>query len=172
MWKTLMDGADIGKPAAGAYHGKGRARLSTEEEQASRFFCGVRLLLLVGVNVIENGFSGGRLIDHIVDCINHCVRVNIAVVGQQRSDVLQRQIYVITPTVQREDKLAEALKRRMVYNVTDRTTGFQMHNVFRRASGTIPIRYFIANSIWRRCLADTRGIAGSAFLCTTCWKKE
>ena len=81
----------------------------------------------------------------MVDRIKRCIRVNIAVVGQQQSDLLQRHIHVITPTVQREDKLAEAFKRRMVYNVTDRTTGFQRHTVFRRASRTLPIRYFIAS---------------------------
>ena len=119
-----MNRANVGKPAAGIDHGKGRARLPTEEEQASRFFGGVGLLLLVRVDVIENGFSGGCHINHKVNRIHRGIRVNIAVVGQQRSDVFQRHGRIISPPVQRKDKLPKAYKRWMVDNVADGTAGF------------------------------------------------
>ena len=62
-----MHGADVGEPASRRNHGKRSSRLPPEEEQPRVLPGRFRLLLGVGVDVVEDRSTGARVIDHSIE---------------------------------------------------------------------------------------------------------
>ena len=81
--EAFVDGADIGKPATGSDHRKGRSGPSTEEEQPRMLSRRFRPLLRFGVEVVEHGFPGVHIVDHVIQSAYHHLRIHMTVIRQQ-----------------------------------------------------------------------------------------
>ena len=119
MRKALVDGGDIGEPAAGADDRERRAGTSAEEEQP-RVASGRLLLPLdLGVEAVEHGPAAGRLVDHAIERACDRLRIDVAVVRQERADAGQWHLLVVGPIVPRQDQMSEAGERRVTQQISD-----------------------------------------------------
>ena len=96
VWKTVVHGPYIGEGPAGIAHSKPRPRFPFEKEQAGVLLVRVGGLLLVGIDVVENGLSSQRPLLQGVDDLHGLAGVNVAVKGQpQISQGLAAPVAVI-----------------------------------------------------------------------------
>jgi hypothetical protein len=134
--KTFMNRTDIGKAAAGTHDGQRSPGLSLKEEKACVPLRWVFLLLPLRIEVVEDNPSWGHLVNHVIDCVHHSLRVYLAMIRQKIRHAAEGHIHVIRTPVQRQDKLPEAPKGRMIHDIPNRTVGIHMPLVFRDNKGS------------------------------------
>ena len=119
MRKALVDGADIGEPAAWADDRERRAGPSAEEEQP-RVASGRLLLPLgFGIEAVEDRPATDCLVDHAIERTGDRLRLDVAVVRQEGADASQRHPLVVGPVVPRQDQMSEAGERRVTQQISD-----------------------------------------------------
>ena len=119
MRKALVNGADIGEPAAGADDRERRAGTSAEEEQPRVVPGWLPLPLRFGVEAVEHGPAAGRLVDHAIERGCDDLRVDVSVIRQERADAGQRHLLVVSPIVPGQDQVSEAGERRVTQQIPD-----------------------------------------------------
>ena len=80
--KAVVHGAHIGESASRVAHGEPRPRLPPEKEEPRILLGRIGGLLLVGINIIEDGLTGQSPLLQRVDNLHRLIGVDVAVVGQ------------------------------------------------------------------------------------------
>ena len=109
-----------------ANHGKRGAALPAEVEQFGHRSCRVLLPLRVGVEPVEHGLAAADVVEHAVQGARHRLRLDMAVVRQQRVDVGERHVRVVSAVVPRQQQVAEAFECRVVQQVSQAASNAQM----------------------------------------------
>lgn len=121
-----MDGGDVGKPAAGGYHGKGRIGPSAEEEQTCMVARGLLPFLFLTVERIEHVVTAVYIVDHAIERADHRRRIHVAVIRQERANIAQAHGFVIATAVPRQEQASEAGEGGVVEEVAHAVIGVQV----------------------------------------------
>ncbi len=116
--EAFVDAADVGEPSARTDHGERRPGPSAKVEKAGPLSCGLLPPLGLGVEPIEDGLAVADIVDHVIERARHRLRIDMAVVREQRADVGQRHVLVVSPVVPRQQQVAEFCKCRVFREVS------------------------------------------------------
>jgi hypothetical protein len=119
MRKAFVNGADVGEPAARGDDREGRAGASAEEEEAGVLPGRLLLRFGFGMETVEHRPAASRLVGHAIQRARDRLRVDVAVVGQQRADAGQGHLLVVGPIVARQQQSAESSERRVMQHVSE-----------------------------------------------------
>ena len=112
--ESLMDGPDIGK--ATSDNGKRTARLSPEKEQSRIVLARIRLLVGIGVDVVEESVARMHMVDHRVDGLHGLFTCHVVMIGQQTCHVGKSHSAIINP-LGRQNELPESVESFMFHNI-------------------------------------------------------